>query len=50
MGPSCFSTDTHQVKIVQVMCDDGVHVINITLATCTFTIEDVHGATESRIS
>ncbi|KAF5951804.1 hypothetical protein HYC85_009748 [Camellia sinensis] len=40
--------DSRQVKIIKVMRDDVVHGINVTLATNTISVKDIHGGAETR--
>jgi len=48
MGPSLFSTNTKKIKIVQVMGNNIVHGVHITLTTNSIPVENVHCSAKTR--
>lgn len=44
------TTNTHQVKVIQVMRYNNIHGIDITLTTDTLAIQNIHGGSKSRSS
>lgn len=48
MRPSFLSADTHQVKVIQVVGNDVIHGINITLAANLIPVENVNGGAKVR--
>lgn len=47
VGSGFLPPDAHQVEVMLIVRNDGVHLINITLPTDTIPIEDVHRCSES---
>ena len=50
MGSCFLSTNAQQVEIIEVVRDDVVHGINVTLPASELTVQKIHGASKSRSS
>lgn len=48
MRSSLLSANTHQVKIILIVGDDGVHAVNVALSTHLVTVKDVHCGAKAR--